>query len=151
MTVRQFVLVLALLGLAFPVAARPSSPAGQWLIEDGTGVIDIAACGAGFCGRIVGMKSVATDGSAPKDYRGISECGSEIMHELLPGEAGEWTGDITNPENGNVYGARLTLDDQGRLRLRGFLRVPLLGAALGSTQLWTSYAGKVTADCRMEP
>ena len=123
----------------------------MWLIEDGTGVIGIAPCGAGLCGRIVGMQSIAADGSAPKDYRGVSECGLEIMHGLMPGEAGEWTGDITNPENGNVYGARLTPDEQGRLRLRGFLRVPLIGSALGSTQVWTAYTGTVTPDCRMEP
>ena len=140
-----------LFGRANSTMAKPASPEGQWLIEDGTGVIGIAACGAGICGRIVGMKEIAPDGSAPKDYRGISECGLEIMHELMPGDPGEWIGDITNPENGNVYGARLSLDEQGRLRLRGFLRVPLFGAALGSTQLWTGYAGKVTADCRMEP
>lgn len=142
---------MALLAFPFPGAARPSSPAGQWLIEDGTGVIDIAPCGAGLCGRIVGMQAVSIDGSAPKDDRGRSECGLEIIHQLTPGDPGEWTGDITNPDNGNVYGARLTLDEQGRLRLRGFLRVPLFGAALGSTQLWTAYTGKVTADCRMEP
>ena len=149
--IRRWTLAVAFVVFTFPAWAKAASPVGQWLIEDGTGVIDIAACGTGLCGRIVGMNSVTADGSAPKDYRGRSECGLEIMHEMLPGAGGEWTGDITNPENGNVYGARLTLDEQGRLHLRGFLRVPLLGAALGSTQVWTGYAGKVTADCRMEP
>ena len=129
--------------------AKPASPEGQWLIEDGTGVIDIAPCGAGLCGRIVGMKSVTPDGAGPTDYRGRSKCGLEIIHELTLGDPGEWTGEITNPDNGNVYGARLTLDDQGRLHLRGFLRAPLLGTALGSTQIWTAYTGRVTAECRI--
>ena len=46
-------------------------------------------------------------------------------------------------------GWSLTLDDQGRLHLRGFLRAPLLGTALGSTQIWTAYTGRVTAECRI--
>jgi hypothetical protein len=36
--------------------------------------------------------------------------------------------------------------DNGDLHLRGYVLVPLLG----STQVWTRYAGQPTADCHMD-
>ena len=40
---------------------------------------------------------------------------------------------------------RVAHDIPGRLRLRGYVLVPVLGA----TQTWTPYKGMVTPDCRM--
>jgi uncharacterized protein (DUF2147 family) len=143
-------MLAALLMVSLVTPALAASPEGLWLTENRRGVIEIAPCGAALCGRIVGMKNPAPDGVPSKDFQGRPECGLEIIHALVPGDAGEWNGTITNPENGNVYGARLSPED-GQLRLRGFLRVPLVGSALGSTQLWTAYTGTVTAECQMEP
>ena len=139
----------------FPGIAKPVSLAaslsGLWLTEDQRGVIEIASCGAGLCGRIVGMAGFGAGDPAPKDFQGQPECGLEILHGIVPADPGEWDATITNPENGSLYGARLSLDDRGNLRLRGFLRVPLFGSALGSTQLWTGYTGNLTPECRMLP
>jgi uncharacterized protein (DUF2147 family) len=143
--------VVALLAFTSVAQARPATPAGTWLTEDQRGVIAIAPCGNGLCGRIVGMADAASDGKPSVDFQGRPQCGLEIIHKLTPGDPGEWRGTITNPENGKNYGARLTMDPSGGLRLRGFLQVPLVGSALGSTQLWTPYTGTVTPDCRMVP
>ncbi len=150
MTGRCVWALVALQAVAGAALAAPGSPEGKWLTEDGTGVIAIGPCNGGLCGRIVGMKNPAPNGVPSKDFQGRPKCGLEFIHALVPGDPGEWKGDITNPENGKEYGARLSLDGEGRLRLRGFLRVPLVGAALGSTQLWTPYSGTVTADCQMK-
>ena len=151
MTIRLAAAGLALLAVSSAALAQPASPVGVWLTEDRRGVIDIAPCDGGLCGRIAGMAGFAAGDPPPKDFQGRPQCGLEIIHEIVPGEPGEWDATITNPENGNLYGARLSLDDRGRLRLRGFLRVPLLGSALGSTQIWTAYAGRLTLECRMLP
>ena len=143
--------VFALLAFTSVAQAKPATPAGTWLTGDQSGVILIAPCGNGLCGRIVGMSTPAPDGKPSVDFQGRPQCGLEIIHRLMPGDPGEWRGTITNPENGKTYGARLTMDPTGGLRLRGFLRLPLVGPALGSTQLWIAYTGTVTPDCRMIP
>jgi uncharacterized protein (DUF2147 family) len=144
-----FAVAIAALLAAAAAAAGSASPEGTWRTEDRRGVIRIGSCGGTLCGRIVGMQDPAPDGVPAKDVQGRPQCGLEIIHDIRPGDPGEWNATITNPEDGKVYGARLSLDEAGRLRLRGYLQVPLLGAALGSTQVWTSYGGRVTADCRM--
>jgi uncharacterized protein (DUF2147 family) len=128
-------------------AGPPAAIEGPWLTQDGGGVIDIEPCGALYCGRIVGMAVASSSGPLPKDVNGNSRCGLEIIRSV--GETGpaEWTGKITNPEDGQTYSTRLTVDDRGRLRLRGYVLVPLLG----QTQIWTRYGGGVTAGCRMVP
>jgi uncharacterized protein (DUF2147 family) len=92
----------------------------------------------------VGIGIFSLDGSPPKDIDGRSQCGLEIIHALARDESDRWFGTITNPEDGRVYKVRLALDDGGRLRLRGYHGIPLFGA----TQIWTTYSGTLTADCR---
>jgi uncharacterized protein (DUF2147 family) len=129
-------------------AGRSAIPIeGTWLTEDYGGVIDIEPCGSRYCGRIVGLAAAATGNPLPKDVNGNSRCGLEIIQGLAETGAGEWTGNITNPDDGQIYNARLSVDDRGRLHLRGYVLVPLLG----ETQTWTRYGGRVTADCRMIP
>jgi uncharacterized protein (DUF2147 family) len=137
--------------VAHPVAAQMPTVAGLWLTENRGGVIDIASCGdagtATLCGRIVGLAEFEADGSAPRDWRGGTQCGLRIIEDARLTSDGVWEGRITDPRDGRVYGAELRLDETGRLRLRGYLGLPLLG----STQLWTRYTGGLTRDCHLRP
>lgn len=145
--------LLATLALMFVLALAPRTGRsailieGAWLTQDGGGVIDIEPCGSLYCGRIVGLAAAAAGKPLPKDVNGNSRCGLQIIHGLAESDPGEWTGKITNPEDGQSYSARLSVDDRGRLHLRGYVLVPLLG----QTQIWTRYGGQVTAGCRMVP
>jgi len=56
---------------------------------------------------------------------------------------GTWLGEITDPRDGGVYQAKLWLDANGNLRLRGFIGIP----ALGATQTWHPFTGHLTAAC----
>ena len=141
---RLIVLPVFLLGL-LSTGATAATIEGLWLIEDRDAVIKIEPCGGMLCGLIVGIGTFSPDGSPPKDISGRSQCGLEIIHALVQSKPGRWVGTITNPEDGRTYKARLSLDDAGRLRLRGYIGIPLLG----STQIWTAYSGTLTADCRM--
>jgi uncharacterized protein (DUF2147 family) len=137
---------VVLISALLPAAASAGVPIqGLWLTEDRGGVIDIQPCGSLYCGRIVGLSAASSGEPLPKDVNGRSRCGLEIIHGLAETDPGEWSGQITNPEDGQSYSARLSVDDRGRLRLRGYVLVPLFG----QTQIWTRYAGRVTADCRM--
>jgi uncharacterized protein (DUF2147 family) len=107
-------------------------------------VIQISPCGAYLCGWIVGMRDWPRSG-VPRDVYGRPECGLAIIQHLAPASGDRWQGRITDPDDGRSYGAELWRDREDRLHLRGYLAIPLLG----STQVWTPYAGAVSADCRV--
>ncbi|MCW3474424.1 DUF2147 domain-containing protein [Limobrevibacterium gyesilva] len=137
-------IVFTIITTAF-ARAQPS-PAGQWLTEDGGGVIEVAACGNALCGRIVGMaEPVLPDGRTPVDYAGQPKCGLTILRDAVESDPGVWTGRITNPEDGSVWHCTLSVDEEGRLHLRGYVLVPLLGR----TQIWRPYTGSIGPGCRM--
>ena len=145
---RRLMATVALIFALALEAGRSEIPIeGSWLTEDRGGVIDIEPCGSLYCGRIVGMAVASSGDPLPKDVNGNSRCGLEIIHGLAKTGPDEWTGNITNPEDGQTWSTRLSIDDRGRLHLRGYVLVPLLG----QTQIWTRYDGRVTADCRMMP
>ena len=53
---------------------------------------------------------------------------------------------IARPLAGRICGARLSRDAAGWMRLPGFLWVPLMGAALGSTEVSTAHGSRLTWD-----
>jgi len=117
---------------------------GLWLTQDGGGVIRIATCGGVLCGWIAGL-DLGPGEEPERDVHGRSQCGLPLIQALEQVTAAEWRGSITNPRDGRTYDARLSLDQQGRLNLRGYVLVPLFG----STQVWTRYNGEIGPDCRM--
>ena len=135
-----FVFVLA----APVVSAAPSrSVQGNWLTGNGHGVVQIARCGAGLCGRIVGIDRAAGE-PMPTDVRGRPQCGLIIIAADKADPDGTWHGQITDPRDGHSYRARMSVDERGDLRLRVFIGIP----ALGSTQVWRPFTGRLGADCR---
>jgi uncharacterized protein (DUF2147 family) len=139
-------LLLAALLIAGHGAAAATDISGRWLTQGGDGVIQIARCGAGYCGRIVGMSQThGPDGSILRDNQGRPKCGLTILRVSAGSDAGKWNGHITNPDDGKVYDSELSVDPQGRLHLRGYVLTPLLG----QTQIWTKYSGAIDASCQM--
>jgi uncharacterized protein (DUF2147 family) len=135
------VVMLVLSGLS--ASATPTtSPTGTWLTANGHGVVAIAQCGDTLCGRIVGIDREPTE-PMPTDVDGHPQCGLTIITNGRPAADGTWLGKITDPRNGNTYQAKLWVDEDGDLHLRGFIGIPLLG----STQIWRRYTGHLTALC----
>jgi uncharacterized protein (DUF2147 family) len=126
--------------------ARADTPIGAWLTEGGDGVVEITACGSALCGRVIGMAEPRREDGQPRtDPRGRPICGLEILQGAVEEDPGAWFGQITDPDDDSVWDCRLTMDDSGRLHLRGYVLTPLLG----ETQVWTRYTGRVDASCRM--
>jgi len=136
---------LFVLALAAPMAsAAPSSSVqGNWLTGNGHGVVQIAQCGAGLCGRIVGIDRAAGE-PMPTDVRGRPQCGLTIITADRADPDGTWHGQITDPRDGHSYQTRLSVDQRGDLRLRVYVGIPVLG----STQIWRRFTGRLGADCR---
>lgn len=142
-TMRRGAAISGVILMASAAPARSSaSPVGTWLTEGGHGVIAIAECGDALCGRIVGIDR-APGAPMPTDVQGRPECGLTILTNEKPTSDQAWLGQITDPRNGRTYGAKLWVDGNGNLHLRGFLGVPLLG----STQVWRPFTGQLSADC----
>lgn len=146
-------LLVALALMLLPrLAGAQRDPAGAgvtglWLTQDHGGVISVMPCGSAVCARLVGVVLDHPFDAMPVDYRGVSQCGLELITDARQVRPGLWKGHIRDPRNGGVYGADLKLDSQGRLAMRGFLGVPLLG----HTETWTRYNGRVPPDCRLRP
>jgi uncharacterized protein (DUF2147 family) len=153
---RHIAAVIIFIGVATPTAqaagaeaepralARPAGPVGRWLTEDHGGVID--PCGASLCGRIVGLaEPTGPDGKPRTDNQGRPKCGLTILHQTIQTEPGHWAGRIINPDDGTDWNCVLSVDAEGRLHLRGYVLLPVLG----QTQVWTPYPGRLAADCRI--
>jgi uncharacterized protein (DUF2147 family) len=145
-----WVVVAALcIGLGtLPVRAAPPGPVGAWVTAGHDAVIEIYQCGDSLCGAISGIVLAPGD-KTPVDWQGQSQCGLVIVKTAASptqGDTATWFGSIVNPRDGSVYHARLALDANGNLLLRGYVGLPLFG----ETQTWTRYAGaNLPPDCRI--
>ena len=139
-------LIVLLCGaLACSVAWAQPDPRGLWLTANGGGVIAVQSCGGALCGRIAGIVLDHAADPTPLDNQGASQCGLLILSNAAPAEQGAWNGRIIDPRDGQSYGLEMRLDREGRLRVRGYLGLPLLGR----TEVWTRYPGRVPLDCRL--
>ncbi len=137
--------VLALL-CAGPVrAADPAAVMGLWWTQDHDGIVQIFSCGSGLCGIVAGVTNFLPDGSAPKDWQGRSRCRLQIIPDGKADDDGSWDSHITNPDDGKTYTITLRVDPDGRLRMRGYIGLPLFGR----TVFWTRFKGHLTQDCHL--
>ena len=143
---RRWAATLAV-GLIVASASATSavSPLGKWTTADGHGVIAIEQCGEALCGRIVGIDRKPTE-PMPTDVHGRPQCGLTIITNERPETDGSWLGEATDPRDGRTYRAELWLDESGKLHLRGYLGIRLLG----STQIWHRFTGRLTNSCGPE-
>ena len=141
---RVWAAALLLVSAAAQAAPKPApDPVGRWKTEDGGGIIQVQACGPVLCGVIVGLSDWPVNGDVKRDWLGRPQCHSVLLADLKLHDDGRWHGTVTNPENGRIYSAEVWVPADGRLRLRGYVGLPLLG----STQIWPPYRAAVQADC----
>ena len=133
---------------SLPARAAQPGPIGAWVTAGNSAVIEIYQCGDALCGAISGIVLAPSD-KTPVDWQGQSQCGLVIVRtadEPAQGGTPAWFGSIINPRNGSVYHARLALDANGNLLLRGYVGLPMFG----ETQTWTRYEGAtLPTDCRL--
>jgi uncharacterized protein (DUF2147 family) len=133
-------------------SAQQSRIMGVWLTESGVAQVKLGPCAdpksGPLCGFIVGLiNPKGPDGKvvAPEmatDYRNEKP---ELRSRKVIGMPLIWGfrktsnpdsfegGQIYNGEDGKMYSANVTLEADGRLKLRGYAGTPLFG----KTQYWT--------------
>jgi len=121
-----------------------NSPIGRWkTVDDATGKIKSVVTIWEEAGKLYGriQKLVDPDPKDPNprctpctgEQKGRPVVGLQILWDLQK-DGNAWSGGtILDPENGKTYKCLLSLEDGGeKLKVRGFLGVPLLGR----TQYW---------------
>jgi uncharacterized protein (DUF2147 family) len=153
------------LGLGLGVTVAPGSvsvasvephPTGLWWAEGGAAQIEIRRCGPSLCGQVVWLRSPFDEnGCQLRDVnnpepgaRGREVLGARILAGLRAehGQAATWSGGtIYDPGSGRTYRAHVTLTDDGRLAVRGYVGLRFIGR----TTTWIRVGSEGT--CRPRP
>lgn len=137
-------LAIAALSPRTQATAPPAAVMGRWLTESGNLEVEIGPCGPTLCGTVVavlGNRSMEDPGRAMKSVDGRSPMGLGILTDLVATDDGSWTGNIYNRENGKTYDCRITPLAGGRLLVRGYKILPVVG----KDQMWTRVLGARSA------
>lgn len=129
----------------------PDSPQDQilglWLVDEKEAVIEIRGCEEGICGRIVWIKDpldedgqLRLDKNNPdKSLREREVLGIDILTAAGRGQQDDDAkrkGRVYDPKNGKTYKCKIEIEEDGRLKLRGYVVIPLFGR----TTRWTRVA-----------
>lgn len=119
-------------------AARAADPVeGLWLVENGKAVVEMKSCDQdSLCGAIRWLR----DDAKQYDYKNPDEskrhtplCGMQILWGFTHEAAGSWDdGKIYKADDGDIYHAIVSMNDDGTLHLRGHVGISLLG----KSQTW---------------
>ena len=111
---------LAALAAAPKAKASPTSPVGEWLVEDGKSQIRVEECGANLCGYVsVAKKPNEKDRNNPNpSLRGRSVVGMPILLDMKP-SGNRWNGRIYNAQDGRTYTGNISLKNGNTLRVQG--------------------------------
>jgi len=114
---------------------------GIWLNHEKDAHVKIYKCGDEYCGKIVWLKNPEEDGAPKKDKHNPDESlksrplkGMDILSGFNFDDDRKWdNGKIYNPRDGKTYSCYLKILDDGRLKVRGFVGISLIG----KTNYWT--------------
>ncbi|MCW5734366.1 MAG: DUF2147 domain-containing protein [Enhydrobacter sp.] len=149
---KQWHLAMALALCVSPVTAQQSGVMGTWLTASGVGQVKIGPCpdaaSGAICGTVVGLinpkgadgKVVAPDAATDSRNENPALRGRKVIGMPLiwgfkaTSDPNAFEGGkIYNGENGKIYSANISLQPDGKLRLRGYVGSPMFG----ETQFWT--------------
>lgn len=96
----------------------------------------IEDCDGALCGRIYWLQKPLSAGGQPKRDRRNPDaalrerplCGLQILTGFRPAAQRAWTsGHIYNPNDGRTFSSTMSLQDDGSLRIRGYVGISLFG------------------------
>ena len=116
----------AILSIALAGAAQAAEPiTGNWVSQDGKGIVTIAPCGNALCGHITRftekgrIEGPATDSHNPNPaLRSRSLIGVQVMTGFTA-EGTEWRGSLYYPFGGKTYRAFISRNPDNSLKVRG--------------------------------
>ena len=126
---------VALAGAALAAAPVPAPIAGHWVTEQGKALVEVGACGARTCGRII--RVLRPDPGAPttdvlnpdRALRTRPIVGLVFLTGFAP-DGDRWRGRIYDPQSGRSYRSEL-IRSAAALKVRGCI------GPFCRTQTWT--------------
>src|SRR5262249_9203321 len=114
------------------------SPIGRWYAEGGAAQIEISDCAGALCGQVVWLRSPFDENGCDlrdrfnpdRALRARPVLGLDGLRDLHRSreDATSWTGGtIYDPASGNTYRCSLQVESTNRLRLRGYVGIPIIG------------------------
>lgn len=119
-------------------------PRRIWLTENKRAKVKIDHCQSNpqaLCGAIIWLSEPKNDKGQDKTdihnpdpaLQSRPVLGLHMLKNFVKGD-GEWVdGEIYNPQNGKTYSCTMSVNDDGTLRVHGYVGIELLG----ETQQWT--------------
>jgi uncharacterized protein (DUF2147 family) len=135
-------LVTVLLTATTSLSAGPRDILGSWKTEGGSSQLEFFKCGGKICGKVIWLEEPnyisKKDGPVGKTkvdrknpnptLRNRPILGLQIMKGLIAKGGNRWgDGACYDPESGNSYKCKMRLVSPGRLELRGYIGISLLG------------------------
>ena len=126
--------------LLLAAAARAETPIGVW--ETGESHVEIYNCGELLCGRIVALdEPLDAEGKAKTDKNNLDPTlrtrlilGMDLIAGFSRKSGKRWVGGtIYDPRDGKTYKCKMTLENDGTLKVRGYVGMSLFG----KTVVWT--------------
>jgi uncharacterized protein (DUF2147 family) len=149
---RKVLLAAAVVLFAAPASAQQSGVMGTWLTASGVAHVRIGPCADAASGPICGVVAGLINPKGPDGKVVAPETATDYRNEnaalrsrKVIGMPLIWgfkmasdpnsfeDGHIYNGEDGKTYSANVSLQPDGKLRLRGYVGTPMFG----QTQVWT--------------
>jgi len=135
-------LTIIVMGLIFAVGQANANVLGTWMTKGERSHVRIEKCGEKLCGSIIWLKDPNRKDGKPKidarnkdeNKRGRRILGLPLMTAFEATDDPKFwvNGEIYNPENGKTYNCEMTLQEDGILKVHGYVGVPLFG----ESQYW---------------
>jgi uncharacterized protein (DUF2147 family) len=116
-----------------------ATPIGVWMHASERVKVEITPCGEHLCGRIVWLSWLDEPEDLPlvdlnnsdPNLRARPLVGLTVLRDLRRTDARSWEdGKIYNPVDGKDYSALMSIGDDGSLRVRAYVLLPLFGQTL---------------------
>ena len=135
-------LFVSLVSAGPALATEADAVVGEWYTKDNKALVTIYKEDDVYNGKIIWLKepknedgSVKLDTNNPDEaQRGQPIIGLNLVKGFNYKGENKWAdGTIYDPDNGKTYKCKMSLNDDGTLKVRGFIGVSLIGR----TQVWT--------------
>lgn len=124
------------------IAQNGDAVLGMWQSEHGSARVQISKSGENYNGKITWLKEEANEAGKPKtDQNNPSEAlrsqpiiGLEALSDFSYKGDGIWDGGtVYDPRTGKKYSGKLSIGSGGKLEIRAYMGISLIG----KTQIWS--------------
>lgn len=148
------VLIMMMSAFAYSALAKTQEvvPTGYWLSKKKDVVVHIKSCETELCGFIHWIREDEQQfdiNNPDPDLKGRSMCGIKVLWGLTP-SGSKWKGGrIYKADDGEFFGAQVSMASVDLMELRGYIGMPAIGKTSPFTRVRADEYAKCTVTERM--